>query len=1001
MCAGESFSQQTRQYSFKSFSVTNGLASNVVRRVMQDRDGYIWVATSNGLQRYDGTSFITFKSKAGDPTSLPSNNIVLIYEDKKKNIWVMGDNNKIGIFDTRRFKFTEIPVADQKRKLYISQSFFELPGGELMLMKDDGGLIQYSEKEKKFIQVPQFLPLPKMWKRNWVYWDPYVKKYWMSCDSGLVQYNPATKHLNYRGHNIDYDPVIAAVEKYTRAIKVFVDAEGNVNFLHWPLNANSPFIYHYNRKRNEVDTVRVGHHGYHEIDYFMQQRNGRIWVYGLPFLAEWKINNGEHVFNHVPNGYRNAHSVKFDYMLDIFEDKENNIWLGTDNGLFLFNPDAQIFNTYNIVKNGDPIEAPIQAIEELEDGRILVGSWGSGGVTMYDRNLNPLPLPSPFPPGEISTWDMSVNPKTGELWIMMQTGSIVIFNPKTNKFRRIEPEIFGRATIRQVDEDTSGNMWFGTQNGKVIKWDYKKSGNDPTKGYELVLQTGLVHKIHYDYQGFIWVGTLQHGLVKLDAKTHKVVKIFSTRGKEGERLFMDSPGDMTYYNDSILIVSAGCINIINTKTNKVSFISAEDGLPSNTTESVERDKSGIIWIGMTNGLCRLNLEKKLISFYDRRDGILDDNFDQAGVKEFSDGRLCFYTDHNFLVFDPGKFGQQYMPPRPYITAFKLGGNSLSLDSIQNSRRAVLRYNNTSIVIGFSALSYLQQQKTHYYYMLENLDKEWIRTDRPVEVVYNYLPPGNYTFKVKSENADGISSDAIASLPITVRAPIWKTWWFYSLLALLIIAVLYLLDRERMNRIRSLQLVRRQIRSNLRDEVSTTLNNISVLSEIAKIKADKNIVQAKEFIDQISEKSRYMIEAMDDTLWGIDPQNDSMKQTVLRIKELTEGLRADHNIDIDLIVDNKVQAMQLEMKLRHELFFFYKESMNFILSEVNCSQIFVNINKVRSKLYIEILSECGYYVSGFESKFSSALEKRVKALGGNIDVMTDTRSFSVILYVNVK
>ena len=127
---------------------------------------------------------------------------------------------------------------------------------------------------------------------------------------------------------------------------------------------------------------------------------------------------------------------------------------------------------------------------------------------------------------------------------------------------------------------------------------------------------------------------------------------------------MDSPGDMTYYDDSTLIVTAGCINIVNTKTNKISFITAGDGLPSNTTESVERDEKGIVWIGMTNGICRLNLQQKLTTYYDRRDGIAYDKFNMAGVKELSDNRIIFYTDHNFLVFDPTKFVAQNLPPYP-------------------------------------------------------------------------------------------------------------------------------------------------------------------------------------------------------------------------------------------------------------------------------------------------------------------------------------------------
>jgi hypothetical protein len=192
-----------------------------------------------------------------------------------------------------------------------------------------------------------------------------------------------------------------------------------------------------------------------------------------------------------------------------------------------------------------------------------------------------------------------------------------------------------------------------------------------------------------------------------------------------------------------------------------------------------------------------------------------------------------------------------------------------------------------------------------------------------------------------------------------------------------------------------------VRLNLANDINTTLNNISVLSEIAKIKADKNVMQAKDYIDQIRDKSGYMMEVMDDTLWSLDPQNDSMKQTLLRLREVTEAIRIANNVEIDLIVDNKVQSLDLDMKLRHEIFFYYKEAMSYVIQNLCCKQVFVNINKMKSKLMIEILSECECErINGFEEKFANAVHRRVSALPATLDVLADTSSFSALLYVNV-
>lgn len=992
--------QQSKKYSFRHFTTINGLASNAVSTLLQDKDGYIWMGTQNGLQRYDGNNFITFKNRSDDSTTIPSNFIPYMYEDSKKNLWLVGDNNEVGMFDTRRFVFKPTPIVGDTQKYYLSQHIAELPTGELMLVRVNGTILRYDPVRNQFVNGRDLLHLPPQWKCTHITWDSVSKKLWMGCDSGLVLYNPATRHTNYKGHNPDKDPVIKAYENIGEPYRITVSMWGDIVFCTWPLNAGAPTVHRYEKATGKTESGSMGSLvGYHEISGFLQQKKtGRWWIYGNAFLVEWTKN--KEPFNVIAYQYR--YEPKYEYNFQSFEDRQGNIWMATDNGIYYFSPDEQIFNSYSLLRpGGQTQQLNVTAAQELDNKNILVGCWG-GRLFYYDQNFNPLPLPNSLKKmGEYaSVWDMAINSKTRDVWVVMQAAGILVYNQKTGDVVELHPEIFQGSTIRQIDEDTSGNLWFGTQNGRVIKWDFKKSGNDPTKGYELIYRTGQVQKIHYDYQGYIWVGALGYGLTKIDAKTGKLVKTFTSGGKEGERLFNDLPYDMSWYNDSTLIVIAGCINIVNTKTNKIHFITADDGLPSNTGVSVQKDRYGVLWVGMTNGVCRVNLAKKIISYYDSRDGIAYDKLIPAGVSHLSDGRIIFFTEHDFLSFDPQNFGQSILPPQPFLTSFKLQNQYLSLDSLFHSRRVILKYDNTSIAISFSALSYLQQRKVHYYYKMEGLDKDWIHTDHPMGVIYNSLAPGEYVFKVKSENADGMTSPQEASILIVVRPPFWETWWFYSLVALTVIAVLYLIDRERIKRRESLANVRRQIRANLKDEISKTLNNINVLSEIAKIKADKNVVQSKEFIDQISDKSRYMNEVLDDTIWSIDPANDSMKKFVLRIKELTEGLQASHGVSIDLIVDNKVQALELDMKLRYELLFFYKEALNFIIENTRCDQVFVNINRTRSKLYMEILSECGAG-SDLRSQFEKVVHRRVKALSATMDVLADSKSFSSVLYIHVR
>jgi glucose-6-phosphate-specific signal transduction histidine kinase len=286
-------------------------------------------------------------------------------------------------------------------------------------------------------------------------------------------------------------------------------------------------------------------------------------------------------------------------------------------------------------------------------------------------------------------------------------------------------------------------------------------------------------------------------------------------------------------------------------------------------------------------------------------------------------------------------------------------------------------------------------------MLQGLDKDWIHTDQSIQAIYNYLPPGSYVFKVRTENPDGIRSGETVSIPIVVRSPFWKTWWFYCLVLLAAVVLFYLFDQERLKKRRSLELVRTQIASNLQDEINTTLNNINVLSEIAKIKADRNIEQSKEFIDQISVKSRTMIESLDDMLWSIHPENDSMNDTIARIREVTENMMSGYDLNIDLIFDKQLQNLPLNMMMRHELFFFYKEAMMFLIQHRVCHQLFVNFKLTHSKLLLEILTECNKPQESIEKPLLNKVQKRINTLNASFEIDSDSKNLSLLLLVPVK
>ena len=261
--------------------------------------------------------------------------------------------------------------------------------------------------------------------------------------------------------------------------------------------------------------------------------------------------------------------------------------------------------------------------------------------------------------------------------------------------------------------------------------------------------------------------------------------------------------------------------------------------------------------------------------------------------------------------------------------------SLPVDSLLQLRQVELGYEENSLSVDFSTLAYMSAHMIQY--TLDPIDKEWIIADKNNQAIYSYLPPGRYVLKFKTIDSEGHTEISPLSLVIRIDPPFWKSWWFYSLLVLLAGGLLFWLDKARMQRKETMQKMRSNIAGNLHEEVNTALNNINILSEMAKLKAETEPQKSKEFIEQIHSRSHNMIIAMDDMLWSISPDNDSMEKTVARMQEFIDAQNNRRSVNISMLVDGKVKLLKLDMQLRHELFILFKETIRILVnaSAVDC------------------------------------------------------------------
>ena len=903
-------SQPPKRYSFTHYGTSAGLASNEVMDVIQDDEGYMWIATTNGLQRFDGVRFITFRNRKNDPASIPANFVSQVMIDKNKNLWIQAGGLYTGIFDRKNFTFREVAIKPSKESfIYADKNLVQDDEGNVFMTLWNVELLTYSKEKNEFSPAHNFIQLPEEWKITGLTQLPGTKKYIIGTIKGMAVYNKQTSQLSYAGHNTEKLEIIEKMGNTSSATSIIVDSKDRIWFESW--EGGGSCLYCYDAKSNSFLLYRYSVQpfvaGYYELKGILEQRNGDVWIRGLNVFGQYR--EKEKQIQPVFNGYENEQSISYNKVNSFFEDREGNIWVATDiNGLYRFNPREQFFTNVRQISpvSGKPGNGSTMSFMYTKKGTILAGTW-EDGLHQFDRNYNPIPLNIPaIEKVQPSMWSMWESKNGNTIWMGAQPGIWRLDQDKQSAVH-YNPGLLKNRTVRQIAEDKFGNLWMGTQSLGVFKWTAekgKKNFDDGVSPFSAV-PAGMISKITIDKSGLVWVATTASGLYAINPADDKVVLHFGTKEPEERKLQVDGVTAVLQYDDTTLMIASNTLAIFNTRQKRITNTIQMPEMVAGVIRALERDRQGYVWMSSTSGIFRVNIRSKIFIQFDRRDGIVNDRFVVAASYVLPDGKLLFGADNQFVSFDPEQVRINHTSPDIKITGFKLANESLQMDPLLNRKRVELSPEDNSIAIEFSGLSYNNTYIIRY--KLEGLEKDWKVADKNSQAIYSYLPPATYTFLVKSEDAEGNSSKNITRLTIVVNPPFWKTWWFFCLLALIVAAVFYWLDKQRVSKLLALQNVRTEIASNLHDEVNTTLNNINLLSEMARIKADKDIDRSKEFIDEISHKSHSMILAMDDILWSIDPQNDSMEKSLLRMMEFADVLKNMFGANIELALDKKVKS----------------------------------------------------------------------------------------------
>ncbi|MEP6947802.1 MAG: two-component regulator propeller domain-containing protein [Ginsengibacter sp.] len=949
----------------------------------------MWFATSNGIQRFDGNRWLWLAQQKNSNTSLPDNDVASLLEDKQERFWVETASG-ICLLNRNNFEFTSIKIAWlPEHKVHNFQSLAELQDGRIWFTLANGGLYYYNEAAKQFVPADKIIPASS-YSIYQIAYDSSHQRYFLGTDNGIVIYSVLTKQFSHSGFN----PQGIALLKFAPA------KESNVNIY---LNDSAQLWFSslsihscYDIKKDSVifcdSTSKIwGVLGY------ATDRSGTTWSYGYN-IAKMNLTTGRmEVIMQTPD---ELYGINFQNGNYLMEDNENSYWIATTNGVFIYNRFQQQFfhHTIKSYANGELLKhINVWGFIELADSSIVALTTRGEGLYFFDKNFNQ--FPSKFNLAPFANANSRVNIRCGlkdrdnHVWIGCEKGPLLKLYPENGKVEKINDTVFADLGIYSMTKDKDGNLWFGTFKHAIIRRDAitgEFSRIVPMPEHFKGLDN--IFCLFYDGDKYIWAATSKSGLLKINTQTNTVEKSYANEQGIHTSIPSSTINSVIGSSSNELMMSTPLgIVVMDIAKENFRLLNTADGLPDNNVAAMLKGEKRNVWFASDNGISKMNQQGMKVTSYGILEGLTNENFNFGAAFQLNDGRMLFGYNEGFTSFAPSAFLKETVPADVRITGIRLFDKYLNVDSILNEKKGiVLNYSQNFLTIEFSNMSLLGGYHTLYYYQLEGVDKDWIITNGMPQATYTYLPGGEYIFKVKCVTRGGIASEKIISFKIKIIPPVWKQWWFYLLCIIAAAGVTYLLLNARYRRKMEAEKVRNRIAKDLHDDMGSTLSTINILSEMAKKKIDTDIPATKKFIHQISDNSNRIMESMDDIVWNIDTTNESMENTLSRMREFAGNLLEARGVNYTFKEDEQIKHINLELGRRHDFFMIFKEAVNNLCKYSDCTTVQIDV-LVKKNILILLITDDG---KGFDHTLQADgnglinMHQRAVALKGTLNIKSE-------------
>ena len=938
LCSLNSVAQQKARY-FNSINTDNGLSHHKVNVIFQDSRGFMWFGTEDGLNRYDGKYFTKYSNDVSNKSSLSGNIITCITEDENQFLWISTAEGGISRYDYRQ------PAASQfKQFRHDERNKYSVPENRILNIQDDGRghlwlatgrsyIVRFNKKTERFetpIAVGTRGISAMHLNRNGIL---VVAK----VGGGLLKINTLTLSFEVAPQENFFGQYASIVQKRLPGAEITAFAMDNDDHI-WMGCSNDSGLEVYNKRTKtfssyRYDPLKEGSLTNNQVNYICVDRSGIVWV---------ATNNGISEFNPLFQPFNKVYlpEQKSDEVVyDFYRDTADRLWIGTSDGLFIRDLRSGKFEHRKLSYKGTPLA--VTKFFYDNDGTFYLGTDYS--LFIYDREKNQL----------------SLLPNTEQDPLMSRITD--------SKIVSIVRDTIGSHPVLLV---SPYGLYITYYDFVDKRWVSKL---DPVKKIikKFNLKDNLVRKLYKGNGGNIWVATAKYGLGDWDPNSSGKIRYQRENRDTALSLNEDDVFDVQEGTKDNLWVSTygGGLKYYNSLTHRVVHISES----SNLSEGIQKDRDGNIWMVCNGHMHKYDPFKSEYSCYEPPGPQRDSGLSGYIYKD-ADGQLYIGGTNYYVVFNPSSIGPINHSPNVYFTDFKIFDTSYN--ELLSGKEIELQYDQKYFSVEFSAPEY-NGDNIQYAYMLEGMDKKWIKSGKRNYAVYANLPAGDYIFKVKAGNWQGDFGNNVTSIRITIPAPFWASSWFYTLVALSVIGLAIILYRYRITEILNRQEVRNRIAVDLHDNIGSTLSSISVYSQVAKIyQQQQNSYQLNKVLDTIGETASEMISEMGDIVWAINPKNDHMSSIYSRMDSYARPVCKAKDITFDLHCDPKVPFLKLEMNVRKNIYLIFKEAINNSLKYSGCKAIAVKLYLKDGNLILSIYDDG----TGFDQ--SERSENDETSLSGN-------------------